>query len=126
MAKTFFDLSGEYEGKRVRRLNQFGRCVLYRVIRDDREIIQSDYWLIHIENFSEERDRPLIRRLSRFGNGWFRFGYRKEAQAMFAEFCSLPEYTADELKRQNSLSRARDRAKAMIETGKLSPGSRNR
>jgi hypothetical protein len=119
MAKTFFSLGGEYQGKRVRRLSQFGRVVLYRVVRDTAEIIQADYWLVHIEGFTEERDRSIIRRISRHGNGWFRFVRFQAAQAVFAELCSAPEYGADELKRQNSLSAARSRIRTMLDSGKL-------
>jgi hypothetical protein len=118
--KTFFWLTGAYEGKYVRRLKQFGRLVFYRVVRDPEEIIQEPYWLIHIEAFSEGRDRPIVRHLSKFGNGWFRFAHLKEAQTRFEQLCSLPQYASDEISRQNRRVRASEAAKARcIEKGGL-------
>ena len=121
MAKQFFHLTGEYQGKYVRRLKQFGRITFYRVVRDDQEIIQEPYWLIQIKAFDEERDRPIIRRISGWGNGTFRFAHLREAQERFAQLCSLQEYADDEIKRQNRVLRAREAAKAMLGSGKIGP-----
>lgn len=123
MAKQFFKLTGDYEGKRVRRLKQFGRVVFYRVFFDPDEIVQIDYWLIAIKNFSEEHDRPIIRHISAFGNGTFRFAHLREAEERFEQLCALSEYAADEIKRQNSIARAREHAQSMLATGKM--GSKN-
>jgi hypothetical protein len=94
--KAFFNLTGAYEGLRARRLAQCGRVVLYKVINDP-----PDYWLVSIRTFDEDIDRPLIRHLSEFGNGVWRFLSLSAAQARFASLANLREYAAEEKKRQN-------------------------
>src|SRR5258707_7734272 len=124
MAKQFFHLTGDYEGKYVRRLRQFGRVVFYRVVHDADEIVQKPYWLIQIKNFRPDTiDRVIYERWNAWGNGTFRFAHLKEAQNRFDELCTIPEYAAEEEERQKSIVRARNHAKAMLESGKI--GSKN-
>jgi hypothetical protein len=116
--KTFFKLTGDYEGKRVRRLKQFGRVAFYRVVFDPEEIIQIPYWLIAIKAFDEERDRPIIRDISAFGNGTFRFAHLREAEERFEQLCALPEYAADEQKRQKTRTKNSERLRQHHFVGK--------
>jgi hypothetical protein len=113
--KTFFKLTGAYEGLHVRRLRQFGRVVFYRVIPDDAD---DPYWLIQIKNFTEA-DRSIIRHLSGWGNGTFRFAHLKEAEEHLERLCGLPKYAADEIKRQNSLRKQSERLQAMQDSGRI-------
>jgi hypothetical protein len=85
MAKTFFNLSGDYDGLKVRRLDQSGRLVLYRVLNDG-----PPYWLVRIQNFDERTDRPRIRHESKFGNGTFRCVSLEQAERLYRSL--LPNY----------------------------------
>jgi hypothetical protein len=52
--KTFFDLTGSYEGLRVRRLRHSGRLMLYQIVNDP-------YWLVVIKAFEPDgRDKALV------------------------------------------------------------------
>lgn len=110
--KTFFHLKGAYHGLRARRLSRCGRVVLYKVINDP-----PDYWLIVIRAFNEERDRLLIKHLSRFGNGVWRFVSLSEAQAHFARLVIVPEYAAEETRRQKTRRKNSERLRQYQWTG---------
>src|ERR1700730_6209683 len=110
--KTFFDLKGAYQGLRARRLSQCGRVVFYKIVNDP-----PDYWLVVIRAFNEERDRPLIRHLSRFGNGVWRFGSLHADQQNFTRLATFPEYAAEEKKRQKTRRKNSERLREYQWTG---------
>jgi hypothetical protein len=64
MAKTFFKLTGAYEGLQARLLKWTGRLVLYQIINDG-----ANYYLLQIQNFDPAKDRLAAPN----GNGTFRF-----------------------------------------------------
>jgi hypothetical protein len=113
VAKQFFHLTGDYDGKQVRRLKKFGRVELLRVFHDPEEIIQAPYWFVRIAGFDEERDRDRATRCSggrRWGNGYWRFCHLELAQAKFDELAAQPESVAEEGQQQAIRAKARERA----------------
>src|SRR5882724_4428250 len=109
MAKKLFDLRGQYEGLRARRLSQCGRVVFHRIINDP-----PPYWLVQIKSFDEELDRPLIAKVtgSKWGNGTWRFVSEGNAQATFDALARLPVFIEEEEKRQSDRQHARERMQA--------------
>jgi hypothetical protein len=107
--KTFFWLTGAYEGLRVRRLAQSGRLVLYRVLNDG-----PPYWLIQVKNFQEEVDRPKLGHESIFGNGTFRLVALESAERLYRSL--LPNYPENRrIKNPEYLRAMQERGKALSE-----------
>jgi hypothetical protein len=107
--KTFFTLTGAYEGLKVRRLAQSGRLVLYRVLNDG-----SLYWLVQVKNFQEEIDRPKLEHESRFGNGTFHCVTLESAERLYRSL--LPNYPENRrIKNPEYLRTMQERAKMMRE-----------
>jgi hypothetical protein len=107
--KTFFWLTGAYEGLRVRRLAQSGRLVLYRVLNDG-----PPYWLIQVKNFQEEVDRPKLGHESIFGNGTFRVVALESAERLYRSL--LPNYPENRrIKNPEYLRAMQERGKALSE-----------
>jgi hypothetical protein len=107
--KTFFWLTGAYEGLKVRRLAQSGQLVLYRVLNDG-----PPYWLIQVKNFQEEVDRPKLQHESRFGNGTFRCVTLESAERLYRSL--LPNYPENRrIKNPEFIQVMRERGKALSE-----------
>ena len=119
--KTFFNLTGAYEGLKVRRLARFGRVVLDRVINDG-----APYWFVAIRNFDETRDWPLIRSFSTsWGKGTWRFVRLTDAERCFERLKLIPEYIADELKAENNRRKNSERMRAIHDSGQVIPKTRS-
>jgi hypothetical protein len=115
--KQFLTLKGEYDALKVRRLAKFGRIELLRVIPDQND---APYWFVRINGFNEKRDRPrLIRAGSKFGNGYFRFGYLDEAREKFAHLKEQPESVAEEKERLKLRDKKKQQVLEQIKSGKM-------
>lgn len=80
MAKTFFKLTGAYDGLQARRLRWSGRLGLFQVFNDG----PGPYWLIQIQNFNPVKD-VAAGLIDPFKNNTWRFvdlesAYRKYEQ----------------------------------------------
>ena len=118
--KTFFELQGSYEGLVVRRLKQFARVALLKVINDP-----PPYWFVRISGFNvspKGRDRVLVELglvhpETQVGN--WRFTSLEGAQAKFEVLCALPLYQAEEEKAQNLRRQSSERMKRLVQPGKF-------
>ena len=121
MPKVFFDLTGDYEGLRVKRLRQAGRLVLDKVINDG-----DPYWSVSVLNFKEQIDRPRLAEItgSEWGNGTERFVCKKQALARFEQLASHAAYVAEAEKEKKRRAASSTRLRERHARGQVTRPSR--
>lgn len=122
---------GYPEELRAYRRKVAGRLELLQVYGDG-EVAKADgspgtecndpFWMVRLRGFSEERDRASLNLVSKpWGNGHWRFVYREQAEAKFAQLLALPQYAKEAAESAVAAEKKKQWAMARVREGKLVP-----